>query len=119
MKRVHVASCFISKVPAEKVTRTGHGWGEISLLPPISSRYPEFARFLLVALIVLVLSSGAARAQEDSTPTAQTPASSETPAETTAEESSESSAEDVVWPPPFNPSEEIGADAQISFPTDI
>jgi hypothetical protein len=116
MKRVHVASCLISKVPAQEVTRTGHGWGEISSLSPISSRYPAFTRFLLAALIVLVLCSGAARAQEDSTPTAQTPASSETPAETTAEESS---AEDVVWPPPFNPSEEIGADAQISFPTDI
>ncbi len=119
MKRVHVASCLISRVPAEEVTRTGHGWGGISSLSPISSRYPEFTRLLLVALIVLVLNGGVARAQEDATPTAQTPASSETPAETTAEESSESSAEDVVWPPPFNPSEEIGADAKISFPTDI
>lgn len=25
----------------------------------------------------------------------------------------------VIWPQPFKPSEEIGADSQISFPTDI
>lgn len=25
----------------------------------------------------------------------------------------------VIWPKPFKPSEEIGADSQISFPTDI
>lgn len=25
----------------------------------------------------------------------------------------------TVWPPPFHPSQEVGADSQISFPTDI
>lgn len=27
--------------------------------------------------------------------------------------------EQVRWPIPFNPSQEIGADSQVSFPTDI
>lgn len=116
MKRTKSSSVFISTSPAEGVTRTGDGSGSIWARPLISGRNPDFTRFLLVTLILLALTSGAVRAQEDPTPTAQTPTTSETPAETTAEESS---AEDVVWPPPFNPSEEIGADSQVSFPTDI
>ena len=89
-----------------------------------------------MAVIVLVVTGGPVRAQENSPPTGQAPTPLESPAEINAETNGvinaetngvttpettapESSAEDVVWPPPFNPSEEIGADSQVSFPTDI
>ncbi len=77
-----------------------------------------------MAVIVLVATGGPVRAQENSPPTGQAPTPLESPAEINAETTPEttapeSSAEDVVWPPPFNPSEEIGADSQVSFPTDI
>ncbi len=73
-----------------------------------------------MAVIVLVATGGPVRAQENSPPTGQAPTPLESPAEINAETTApESSAEDVVWPPPFNPSEEIGADSQVSFPTDI
>ena len=97
-----------------------------------------------MAVIVLVVTGGPVRAQENSPPTGQPPTPLESPAESSVETNGvinaetngvinaetngvttpettapESSAEDVVWPPPFNPSEEIGADSQVSFPTDI
>ena len=116
MKRAESSSDSIFTSPAEEATRTVEAGGTIFTRSLISGRNPEFARFLLAALILLAVSSSVVRAQEDPAPTAQTVTTSETPAETTAEESS---AEDIVWPPPFNPSEEIGADSQVSFPTDI
>ena len=85
-----------------------------------------------MAVIVLLVTGGPVRAQGDSPSPGQPPTPLEAPAEsnveinavTTPENTSETtaperSAEDAVWPPPFNPSEEIGADSQVSFPTDI
>ena len=77
-----------------------------------------------MAAIVQVVIGGLVRAQDDSPSSVQPPTPLEAPAESNVETTPktvvpERSAEDAVWPPPFNPSEEIGADSQVSFPTDI
>lgn len=41
------------------------------------------------------------------------------PVTQTEPEREEKVSEPVVWPVPFSPSQEIGADSMISFPTDI
>ncbi|MBT8329891.1 MAG: hypothetical protein HKP52_03625 [Desulfofustis sp.] len=116
MKSAKFPVGLISTLAIEAVTRIIHGCGKISAQSLISSQNSDFTRNLLLILIVLLLSGTAIRAQEDSPPIDQTPTTIDTQNETTSQESS---AEEVVWPPPFDPSEEIGADAQISFPTDI
>ncbi len=66
-------------------------------------------------LLVLLMHIPLATAGESSSP-----ADPQTDLEPREETRSEDSvAPPVSWPKPFKPSEEIGADSQISFPTDI
>lgn len=67
-------------------------------------------------LIILLSFYGPLQAEEGSEPADKVPASGEVTREAAQQQSP---AETVAWPPPFKPSEEIGADSQISFPTDI
>ncbi len=113
MKSEKLSLGSISVWPAEILTRTFYSWGNSSVRAFIFRQKPHFAKFLL---IVVLLSCGAVRAEEDAVPADQTPTIPETPAETAPQKSS---IEDAVWPRPFKPSEEIGADSQVSFPTDI
>ncbi len=77
---------------------------------------PNWGRCFAVMLIILMVSCAGVRAQNDPVPANPPPPPSEAPPVQTPQGSS---GEEVVWPPPFQPSEEIGADSQISFPTDI
>ena len=65
-------------------------------------------RVLMAILLLLALFSDGL-AEEDKV---QPPAQGQV-------ESAESEMPPAVWPSPFQPSEEIGADSHISFPTDI
>ena len=88
----------------------GSGWF------PRPVRIPGCAPLLALILVIMLARTGTACAQQDPVPAEGDPTTAESPSENTP---LEGSAEEDVWPPPFNPSEEIGADAQISFPTDI
>lgn len=67
-------------------------------------------------LIILLSLCGPLQAEEGSAPGGKVPESGETSQETVNQRTSPPA---PVWPKPFKPSEEIGADSQISFPTDI
>ena len=116
MKMTKYSAGSIMALAAELFALTCRGGVSNSAGTRIPGRHSATARFLAVLLIILVVGSAAVRAEEDPVPTTQTPTTLETPTETAPREST---AEDVVWPPPFKPSEEIGADSQVSFPTDI
>ncbi len=113
MKSEKLSLGSISIWPAEILSRTFYSWGNSSVRAFIFRQKPHLAKFLL---IVLLLGSVAVWAEEAPVPADRTSTTSDTQTETDAQQSS---AEDIVWPPPFNPSEEIGADLQVSFPTDI
>ena len=82
----------------------------------ILSPRPDFAKWALMIPLIVLSFSGPLQAAEGSAPADEAPASSEI---TREPDQQEGPAETVVWPKPFKPSEEIGADSQISFPTDI
>lgn len=67
----------------------------------------------IVALLVLILSISSAQAQEQGD-TREDEVRSNPPRKET-----DSGRKPAAWPQPFQPSQEIGADSQISFPTDI
>ena len=74
------------------------------------------ANYLLVVSIIFFLCCTSVWADEPSEPSAPVPDGDEVSQETVQEGIPR---EKIVWPKPFKPSEEIGADSQISFPTDI
>jgi len=76
----------------------------------------DCAPLLALILVISLARTGPVCAQQDPVPAERSPTTAESPSVSTPQDGS---AEEDVWPPPFNPSEEIGADAQISFPTDI
>ena len=93
-----------------------HAWAKICLPTLILSPRPDFAKWALMIPLMVLSFYGPLQAEEGSAPADEAPASSEI---TREPDQQEGPAETVVWPKPFKPSEEIGADSQISFPTDI
>ena len=93
-----------------------HPCAKISLPTWLLSPRPDFATGALMIPLIVLSFSGPLQAAEGSAPADEAPASSEI---TREPDQQEGPAETVVWPKPFKPSEEIGADSQISFPTDI
>ena len=73
-------------------------------------------RWLPVVSILLSFWCTSVWADDPPDPSAPVPESGEGAQETVQEGIPR---EEIVWPKPFKPSEEIGADSQVSFPTDI
>jgi len=93
-----------------------HACAKICAPTLILSPRPNFAKLALMIPIIVLSFYGPLQAEEGSAPADKVPASSEIAREPAQQQGP---AEAVVWPKPFKPSEEIGADSQISFPTDI
>ena len=94
-----------------------HACAKICAPTLILSPRPNFAKWALMIPLIVLSFYGPLQAEEGSAPPAdEVPASSEIAREPAQQQGP---AETVVWPKPFKPSEEIGADSQISFPTDI
>lgn len=70
----------------------------------------------MLLTLIFLLFCGSVSAQ-DSPPPDKQKQEDPPPKEKTGDTTTEPSAE--IWPETFNPSEKIGADSQISFPTDI
>ncbi len=68
---------------------------------------------ILMLLAVIPVSFG--RDQRDGGENVNGPAVQEKKEQATASQQ----AKPAVWPQPFQPSEEVGADSEVSFPTDI
>lgn len=93
-----------------------HACAKICRPTLILSPRPNFAKLGLMIPLIVLSFYGPLQAEEGSAPADKVPASSEIAREPAQQQGP---AETVVWPKPFKPSEEIGADSQISFPTDI
>ena len=118
MKSEKLSCSPISVLPVQILAQAwGHACAKICLPTLILSPRPDFAKWALMIPLMVLSFSGPLQAEEGSAPPAdEAPASSEISREP---DQQEGPAETVVWPKPFKPSEEIGADSQISFPTDI
>ena len=119
MKSTELSFSSISALPA-KILSSPYalsGCGKISAHALTLNQMPNFAKCSLMIPLILLIFCGPLQAEEGgSAPAVKVPASSEVAREPGPQQSP---AETVVWPKPFEPSEEIGADSQISFPTDI
>ena len=117
MKSEKLSCSPISVLPVKILAQSGrHTCAKICLPTLILSPRPDFAKWALMIPLMVLSFSGPLQAAEGSAPADEAPASSEI---TREPDQQEGPAETVVWPKPFKPSEEIGADSQISFPTDI
>ena len=117
MKSEKLSCSPISVLPVKILAQAWrHAWAKICLPTLILSPRPDFAKWALMIPLMVLSFSGPLQAAEGSAPADEAPASSEI---TREPDQQEGPAETVVWPKPFKPSEEIGADSQISFPTDI
>ena len=117
MKSEKLSCSPISALPVQILAQAWrHAWAKICLPTLILSPRPDFAKWALMIPLMVLSFYGPLQAEEGSAPADEAPASSEI---TREPDQQEGPAETVVWPKPFKPSEEIGADSQISFPTDI
>ncbi len=117
MKRKRLSFDSIAALPAKNLPRTFFSVrGKMFERVPIVPTCPHNAWYPLLILIILFMFCGPLQAEKESEPAVKEPAGGEATREPAPPQSP---AETVVWPPPFKPSEEIGADSQISFPTDI
>ncbi len=118
MKSTELSFSSISALPA-KILSSPYalsGCGKISAHALTLNQMPNFAKCSLMIPLILLSFCGPLQAEEGSAPADEVPASGEISREP---DQQEGPAEPAVWPKPFEPSEEIGADSQISFPTDI
>ncbi len=118
MKSTELSFSSISALPAKilSLQYALYGSGKICARALALTQMPNFAKCSLMIPLILLSFWGPLQAEEGSAPADEVPASSEVAREPVPQQSP---AEPVVWPKPFEPSEEIGADSQISFPTDI
>ncbi|MEJ2136573.1 MAG: hypothetical protein P8X86_15190 [Desulfofustis sp.] len=117
MKRKRLSFDSSAALPAKNLLRTffsvrGNMFERAAIVPA----RPHVAWYPLLLLIILFIFGGPLQAEKGSGPADKVPAGGEVTREPAPQQGP---AETVVWPPPFKPSEEIGADSQISFPTDI
>ena len=117
MKREQPSFGPASAWPAKIASPEGDHYGSSKRYTPnvILGHKVDFAKCSCIILLILLLSSVPLMAEEGSGPTDQSPQNGQVSPRVEPQTPEEA----VVWPPPFKPSEEIGADSQISFPTDI